>query len=210
MRSRLRFILQNPSFYSFLWLIGLPVFWRWHHLPVPPHHQLPQADNWWENQRWQIHLIQLPLNEQRGTTSLWSFPFDRCIHSDYITWLSKWLCMHIIPSFLVDKASCTRQFESELSLHSLASLFPIKEGIFSNPSVSLSKGSSTSNQAFLLRRKDVNRPTRCSEPLRSKVGGPSKVFAILCGMGPPGEKNKYLERQVIVERLKWHVYLYTF
>ena len=36
----------------------------------------------------------------------------------------------IIPSFLVDKASCTRQFESELSLHSLASLFPIKEGFF--------------------------------------------------------------------------------
>ena len=97
------FILQNPSFYSFLQLIGLPVFWRWHHLPVPPHHQLPQADNGWGNQRRQIHLIQLPLNEQRETTSLWSFPFVRCIHSDYITWLSKWLCMHIIPSFLVDK-----------------------------------------------------------------------------------------------------------
>ena len=46
------------------------------------------------------------------------------------------------------------------------------------------KESSTSNQAFLLRRKDVNRPTRCSEPLRSKVGGPSKVYAMLCGMGP--------------------------
>ena len=86
--------------------------------------------------------------------------------------------MHIIPSFLVDKASCTRQFESELSLHSLASLFPIKEGIFSNPSVSLSKGSSTSNQAFLLRRKDVT-ALRCSEPLRSKVGGPSKVYAMV-------------------------------
>ena len=92
--------------------------------------------------------------------------------------------MQIIPSFLVDKASGTRQFESELSLHSLASLFPIKKGIFSNPSVSLSKGSSTSNQAFLLRRKDVT-ALRCSEPLRSKVGGPSKVFAMLCGMGPP-------------------------
>ena len=92
--------------------------------------------------------------------------------------------MHIIPSFLVDKASCTRQFESELSLYSLASLFPIKKGIFSNPSVSLSKGSSTSNQAFLLRRKDVT-ALRCSEPLRYKVGGPSKVFAMLCGMGPP-------------------------
>ena len=92
--------------------------------------------------------------------------------------------MQIIQSFLVDKASGTRQFESELSLHSLASLFPIKKGIFSNPSVSLSKGSSTSNQAFLLRRKDVT-ALRCSEPLRSKVGGPSKVFAMLCGMGPP-------------------------
>ena len=57
--------------------------------------------------------------------------------------------------------------------------------IFSNPSVSLSKGSSTSNQAFLLRRKDVNRPTRCSEPLRSKVGGASKPSPWLCGMGPP-------------------------
>ena len=93
--------------------------------------------------------------------------------------------MQIIPSFLVDKASCTRHFECELSLHSLASLFPSIEGVCSYPSVSLSKGSSTSNQAFLLRRKDVNRPTRCSEPLRYKVGGPSKVFAILCGMGPP-------------------------
>ena len=27
---------------------------------------------------------------------------------------------------------------------------------------------------------------RCSEPLRSKVGGPSKIFAMLCEMGPPG------------------------
>ena len=38
----------------------------------------------------------------------------------------------IIPSFFVDKASCTRQFESDFSLHSLASLFPIKEGFFEN------------------------------------------------------------------------------
>ena len=34
----------------------------------------------------------------------------------------------ITPSLFVDKASCTRQFESKLSLHSLASLFPLKEG----------------------------------------------------------------------------------
>ena len=31
------------------------------------------------------------------------------------------------PSF-IDKAGCTRQFESELSLHSFAQLFSIKEG----------------------------------------------------------------------------------
>ena len=30
---------------------------------------------------------------------------------------------------------------------------------------------------------------RCSEPLRSKVGGPSKAFAIFCGMGPPGVES---------------------
>ena len=93
----------------------------------------------------------------------------------------------IIPSFLVDKASCTRQFESELSLHSLASLFPIKEGIFSNPSVSLSKGSSTSNQAFLLRRKDVT-ALRCSEPLRYKVGGASKPSPCCAGWDRLGKR----------------------
>ena len=31
---------------------------------------------------------------------------------------------------VLQKISCTRQFESQLSLRSLASLFPIKEGIF--------------------------------------------------------------------------------
>ena len=48
----------------------------------------------------------------------------------------------------------------------------------------LAKGSSTSNQAFLLRRKDVT-ALRCSEPLRSMDGGPSKVYAMFCGLGPP-------------------------
>ena len=59
--------------------------------------------------------------------------------------------MQIIPSFLVDKASCTRQFESELSLHSPASLFPIKEGIFSKtyPSFLTVKEGSTSHLGLL-------------------------------------------------------------
>ena len=140
----------------------------------------------------------------------------------------------------LDKISCTRQFESKLSLHSLASLFPIKEGStflskplfnslydpFGSPyrgqkpsgtrgcnrptvlnflPLRLScKESSTfspspSSMVFTppsvppfpvdrnLRKRGCNRPTRCSEPLRYKVGGPSKVFARLCGMGPPGD-----------------------
>ena len=37
-------------------------------------------------------------------------------------------------------------------------------------------------------REDVT-ALRCSEPLRSKVGGPSKVYAIFCGMGPPGKRD---------------------
>ena len=69
----------------------------------------------------------------------------------------------ITPSLFFDKASCTRQFESELSLHSLASLFPLKEGSTSHPA------------PLTLRGEGGNRPTRCSEPLRSKDGGPSKV-----------------------------------
>ena len=77
--------------------------------------------------------------------------------------------------------------------------------IFSNPSVSLSKGSSTSNQAFLLRRKDVNRPTRCSEPLRSKVGGPSKVFAMVVRDGTArllwGSACNYIAESGCMERV---------
>ena len=57
------------------------------------------------------------------------------------------------------------------------SLFTIKEGSTSHP------------DPLTLRGEGGNRPTRCSEPLRSKVGGPSKVFAILCGMGPLGSKS---------------------
>lgn len=46
----------------------------------------------------------------------------------------------------------------------------------SNPSVSLSKGSSTfSPSPFSSGSGDVTAPSRCSEPLRSKDGGPSKV-----------------------------------
>ena len=54
----------------------------------------------------------------------------------------------------------------------------IKEGNFSktHPSSLTLKGGSTSHpDPLTLRGEGGNRPTRCSEPLRSKVGGPSKV-----------------------------------
>ena len=53
---------------------------------------------------------------------------------------------------------------------------------FSNPSVSLSKGSSTfSPSPSSSGSGDVTAPSRCSEPLRSKDGGPSKVSSDCAG-----------------------------
>ena len=58
------------------------------------------------------------------------------------------------------------------------SLFTLKEGNFSktHPSSLTLKGGSTFHpDPLTLRGEGGNRPTRCSEPLRSKDGGPSKV-----------------------------------
>ena len=58
------------------------------------------------------------------------------------------------------------------------SLFTIKEGDLSKITPSLftiKKGSTSHPDPLTLRGEGGNRPTRCSEPLRSKDGGPSKV-----------------------------------
>ena len=56
------------------------------------------------------------------------------------------------------------------------------------PPVPPARGSLTHSQALSLslskRARDVT-ALRCSEPLRSGVGGASKALAIFCGMGPP-------------------------
>ena len=60
--------------------------------------------------------------------------------------------------------------------------------IFSNPSVSLSKGSSTSSPQAPSSSEGggCNRSYSELKPLRYKDGGPSEVCArFLCGMGPP-------------------------
>ena len=53
------------------------------------------------------------------------------------------------------------------------------------PSFLTVKEGSTSHLGLLPSGKKRKTALRCSEPLRYKVGGPSKVFAKLCGMGPP-------------------------
>ncbi len=84
------------------------------------------------------------------------------------------------PSF-IDKAGCTRQFESELSLHSLAPLFPIKEGFFrkpTSPPLTLREGPPLSPSPFPLRVQGMYKPPySVLKPLRYKVGGPSEVYA---------------------------------
>ena len=66
--------------------------------------------------------------------------------------------------------------------------FTIKEGDFSKtyPSFLTLKEGSTSHSSPLSSGAREKTALRCSEPLRYKVGGPSKVFAIFCGLGPPG------------------------
>ena len=51
-------------------------------------------------------------------------------------------------------------------------------------------GSLTHSQALALskRARDVT-ALRCSEPLRFMVVGPSKVYAMLCGLVPPGNSS---------------------
>ena len=64
----------------------------------------------------------------------------------------------------------------------------------SNPSVSLSKGSSTfSPSPSSSGSGDVTAPSRCSEPLRSKDGGPSKVSPKCAGWDRLGVLQKELK-----------------
>ena len=55
------------------------------------------------------------------------------------------------------------------------------------PSFLTVKEGSTSHLGLLPSGKKKETALRCSEPLRYRVGGPSKVYARFCGMGPHGD-----------------------
>ena len=86
--------------------------------------------------------------------------------------------MEIIPpslplkkmDFLPLRLSCKESSTSHPSPSSI---------VFTTPSVPLQGDRN-------LRGKGCNRPTRCSEPLRSWGGGPSEVYAKFCGLGAQG------------------------
>ena len=77
-----------------------------------------------------------------------------------------------------------------------------KEGIFSNHPVNFSKitpslftikeGSTSHPDPLTLRGEGGNHPTRCSEPLRSKDGGPSKVSPFCAGWDRRGNSSLQL------------------
>ena len=66
------------------------------------------------------------------------------------------------------------------------SFLTVREGVVLPLRLSCKESSTfLTKPLFPQEREDVT-ALRCSEPLRYKVGGPSKVFAMFCGMGPPG------------------------
>ena len=87
------------------------------------------------------------------------------------------LLASVVESFLREHSNCNvwivahrRELVSQIQ--------ETIERVFSktHPSSLTLKGGSTSHpDPLTLRGEGGNRPTRCSEPLRSKVGGPSKV-----------------------------------
>ena len=85
------------------------------------------------------------------------------------------LLTSVVESFLREHANCNVWIVA----HRRELVSQIRETIervfFESPRPSFQRGLHFLPKPLFLRKRGCNRPTRCSEPLRSKVGGPSKV-----------------------------------
>ena len=85
------------------------------------------------------------------------------------------LLASIVESFLREHSNCNVWIVA----HRRVLVSQIRETIqrvfFESPRPSFQRGLHFLPKPLFLRKRGCNRPTRCSEPLRSKVGGPSKV-----------------------------------
>ena len=83
------------------------------------------------------------------------------------------------PSLLIKRAALGNLKASFHCTH-WHRFFPLKKVFFRIPPSPFSQRElHILTKPSLLRKEGCNRPTRCSEPLRYKVGGPSKVFAMV-------------------------------
>ena len=85
------------------------------------------------------------------------------------------LLASVVESFLREHSNCNvwivahrRELVSQIQE-------TIERVFFESPRPSFQRGLHFLPKPLFLRKRGCNRPTRCSEPLRSKVGGPSKV-----------------------------------
>ena len=85
------------------------------------------------------------------------------------------LLASVVESFLREHSNC----HVWIVAHRRELVSQIRETIqrvfFESPRPSFQRGLHFLPKPLFLRKRGCNRPTRCSEPLRSKVGGPSKV-----------------------------------
>ena len=95
------------------------------------------------------------------------------------------ICIRIDNSFSKTYPSFLTVMEGFSKI--IPSFFTIKEG-----------STSLINPLSCPKRKDVT-ALRCSEPLRYKVGGPSKLFAMLCGMGSQGGGGVHFQRPPFIQ-----------
>ena len=101
------------------------------------------------------------------------------------------LLASVVESFLREHSNCNVWIVA----HRRELVSQIRETIervfFESPRPSFQRGLHFLPKPLFLRKRGCNRPTRCSEPLRSKDGGPSKVSPDCLSAGASKEASSY-------------------